>query len=289
VATLWAAPISLFLLGLFYYWFAVADRYAVFLYGHATVGIPLARPFDEMTSSRYWMSGLVAAGAVAVFYTALNWALGRIAAGFKHDYDPPEWWAVWTLCAVPLIVGIPAMTMTLNSPTLPPGLAGACAVATLAGLALALMPCAWAARRPRDLLWLAFDGVGLMPALLLLRAVELPGRGVSVSVATARVFAVGGILAGIVWLGMMTVLRTWRHTPLPGAGLLLVAGLSETYLLLPLAHHLLATPPAYRYISTASNFFAFNFGLQIFAFGVATGLAVAAAWLRQRAVLTIAK
>jgi hypothetical protein len=182
------------------------------------------------------------------------------------------------------------MTMTLNSPTLPPGLAGGCAVATLAGLALALMPGEWAARRPRDLLWLALDGVGLMPALLLLRAIELPGRGVSVSVAAARMFAVSAILAGIVWLGMMTVLRAWRHTPLPGASLLLVAGLSEAYLLLPLAHHLLATPPAYRYISTASNFFAFNFGLQILVFGVATGLAVAAAWLRRRwAVLTIAK
>ena len=287
---MWAAPISLFLLGLFYYWFAVADRYAVFLYGHTTVGIPQARPFDEMTSSRYWMSGLVASGAVTVIYTTLNWALGRIAAWFKHDCGPPAGWKVWTLCAVPLIVGIPAMTMTLNSPTLPPGLAGACVVATLAGLALALLPGEWAARRPRDLLWLAFDGVGLMPALLLLRAIELPGRGVSVSVSMARVFAVGGILAGLVWLGMMTALRLWRHTSWPGASTLLMAGLSESYLLLPLAHHLLATPMAYRYISTASNFFAFNLGLQILVFGVATGLAVAAVWLRRRwVVLAIAK
>jgi hypothetical protein len=69
-----------------------------------------------------------------------------------------------------------------------------------------------------------------------------------------------------------------------------MAGLSESYLLLPLAHHLLATPLAYRYISTASNFFAFNLGLQILVFGVATGLAVVAVWLRRRwAVLAIAK
>ena len=39
-----------------------------------------------------------------------------------------------------------------------------------------------------------------------------------------------------------------------------------------------------------SNFFAFNLSLQILVISVATGLAVAAAWLRRRwAVLTIAK
>ena len=73
----WAIPIALFVLGLFYYWFAIADRYAIFLYGHTATGIPLTQPFDEMTSSRYWMCGLVASGLVTLIYTALNWALGR--------------------------------------------------------------------------------------------------------------------------------------------------------------------------------------------------------------------
>ena len=76
-----AVPISLFVLGLFYHWFAVADRYAIFLYGHSARGIPLAQSSDAMTRSRYWMAGLVAAGAVMVIYTAFNWILGRIAAG----------------------------------------------------------------------------------------------------------------------------------------------------------------------------------------------------------------
>ena len=40
-------------LGLFYYWFGVADRYRVFLYGHTTSGIPPAQPFDAITASRY--------------------------------------------------------------------------------------------------------------------------------------------------------------------------------------------------------------------------------------------
>ncbi len=85
-----AALIDLFVLGLFYYWFAVADRCAVLLYGHIAAGIRGAQPFDEMTRGRYWMAGLVAAGAVTVLYTAANWAWGRLAAARRREYDPPE-------------------------------------------------------------------------------------------------------------------------------------------------------------------------------------------------------
>jgi len=65
-----AVTITLFIFALFYKWFAVDDRYAVFLYNHLN-----ATPFDEVTSSRYWMSGLVVSGAVMVLYIAANWLL----------------------------------------------------------------------------------------------------------------------------------------------------------------------------------------------------------------------
>ena len=141
----WAIPTALFVLGLFYYWFAIADRYAIFLYGHTAKGIPLTQPFDEMTSSRYWMCGLVASGLVMLIYTALHWALGRLAAGRRREYLPPAWWQMWALCVLPLAIGIPFITMTFNTPTLPPSLAFLCLAATLAGLALALWPGTWAA------------------------------------------------------------------------------------------------------------------------------------------------
>ena len=186
------------------------------------------------------------------------------------------------MCALPLIIGIPAITMSRNTPTLPLGLAAACVVATLTGLALALLPGEWAARRPVDLTWLAFDGLGLMPILLLLHSVELPDRGVSVSMPLAILLACGGLLAGIAWLGVMTGLRAWRRRPAPPAGALLAAGLCLSYLLMPLVHHLFATPPGWRYISTASNFFAFNPVLQLVVFAAAAGTAVAATRLRAR-------
>jgi hypothetical protein len=277
-----AVPLCQFVLGLFYYWFAIADRYVIFLYGHTAPGIPLAQPFDAMTRSRYWMAGLVAAGAVMVIYAAFNWVLGRIADRRGQNYRPPAWWRVWTLCVLPVIVGIPAITMTHNTPTLPFGLAAACVIATLAGLALALLPGEWAARPPVDLIWLAFDGMGLMPILILLRSVELPGRGVSVSMPLGILFAFGGLLAGMIWLGIMSGMRAWRHRPTPSAIALLAAGLCLSYLLLPLVHHLFATPSGRRYISTASNFFAFSLVLQLVVFAVAAGIAVGVTRLRKR-------
>jgi hypothetical protein len=46
---------------------------------------------------------------------------------------------------------------------------------------------------------------------------------------------------------------------------------------------LLATPADYRYLTTASNFFAFNPGLQVVTWAVALGLAAGITWLRRRA------
>jgi hypothetical protein len=245
----------------------------IFLYDHLG-----ATPFDDVTSSRYWMSGLVACGAVMVGYAIVNWLLGRVAALRQWDYCPLAWWQVWGLCVIPLVIGIPIITMTFNWPTLSPSNASACVVATLIGLALALVPGSLATQRPLDLGWLILDGLGLMPSLLLLRAIELPSRGL-VSVPVAYLAALGGTLAGVVWLGIMTGLRVWRRKSPPEASTLFVAGLCLSYLLMPLEHHL-SLPAEYRYISTSSNFFAFNVGVQLMVLFVAAILAIGITRLR---------
>jgi hypothetical protein len=274
-ALLYAVLISLFVLGLFYYWFAVADRYSIFLYGHLG-----ATPFDEVTSSRYWMSGLVAAGFVMIGYAVMNWLLGRVAVLRHLGYSPPAWWLVWMLCAPPLVIGIPLITMTVNWPTLPLSNATACVVAALIGLALALAPGSLAAQQPLDLGWLVLDGVGLMPSLLLLRAIELPSRGL-VSGPVAYLAALGGTLAGAIWLGVVTGLHAWRHKSPPETSTLFVAGLCLSYLLMPLVHHLVFTPWRYRYISTASNFFSRSIGVQLMSLFVAVVLAMGITRLRR--------
>jgi hypothetical protein len=127
--------------------------------------------------------------------------------------------------------------------------------------------------------------MGLMPVLLLLRAVELPGRGLSVSVPLAVLVAVSSILASVGWLEIMTGLRMWRRKSMPSASAVCIAGLSLSYLVLPVTHYDLSTPPAYRYITTASNFFAFDVGLQMLVFVVAAGLAASVTRVRQKLVI----
>jgi hypothetical protein len=130
-----------------------------------------------------------------------------------------------------------------------------------------------------------------MPPLLLLRAVELPNRGLSVSPAVAWLVGVGGCLAGLAWLAGMSVLRRWRRKETPGAVALLMAGVGLSYTLLPLVHHLFATPPDFRYISAASNFFAFDLALQALAIIVAAVMAVgivgARRWVGRRMLLPL--
>lgn len=118
--------------------------------------------------------------------------------------------------------------------------------------------------------------------MLLLRALELPGRGLSISRSTAYLVAGGSVTAGLLWLGIMTVARIRLRRPAPGAGALLLVGLALSYLLVPLFHHLFATPPGYRYITTASNFFAWNPLLQLAAFCVVALMAAGITWGRRR-------
>ncbi|MBX3012726.1 MAG: hypothetical protein KF832_14515 [Caldilineaceae bacterium] len=275
-----AVPLVLLVLGLFYYWFAVADRYAIFLYGHVAQRIPLTQPFDAITSSRYWMAGLVAAGVVMIGYTAIQWMGGLVARWQQRVPVVPPAWQLWLWCSVPVTVGILWITMTRNTPTLPLGLALHCVASTLAGLYLALLPGAWAATRPRDLLWLVADGMGLLPCLLLLRTLELPSQGV-IPLPTALLVVSISLVGGLIWLGLMSGLRQWRRLPVPTAQALVASGLGLSYLLLPVLHYTLATPPAYRYISNAANFFATNPAFQGVILLSAAGVAMGVTRLRQ--------
>lgn len=258
-AALHGVPIAVFVLGLYLYWFGVADRYAVFLYEHLG-----ATPFDAVTRSRYWMAGLVAAGFVLTGTNAVMWAAGRLAARQGRVLSPPGWWRVWLIAALIAAPGILAITMTLNAPTLPPTLAGATAIAAAGGLALALLPSAWAAARPAQLAALALDGLALMPTLLLMPALELPGEGLSVTPQVVRAAALGGVMASAAALAALTAAR-WRGWLPAGDSTgwrVFLAGAAWAYLVMPVAHYLLATPAQYRYISTASNFFADGLLLQ---------------------------
>lgn len=251
--------ICLFIVVIFYHWFALADRYAIFLYNHLG-----ATPFDERTISRYWMSGFVASGAIFIFYVVINWFFDQFAEIVHRDYRPPIWWQVWLFCVVPISVSVLYITMTFNNPVLPLSIALVCTITTLIGLALALFASSLAVQKPLEFSWLLAIAVGLIPTFLLLRVIELPHVGLTTT-PTAYSVAVGGTLFGLIWSIVMIRLQT-RFYPIKHNGVavkLYVIGLCLSYLLLPLFHYLFLTPPAFRYISTSANFFALNKNIQL--------------------------
>lgn len=270
-AALYAAPIVVLLLALFYDWFAVADRYIIFLYYHdmgATV--PDTSPFSAETSGRYWMAGLVASGAALALYTAANWLLGRLVRGYRA----PDWWRVWTLAAPPLAVGILAITMTANQPTLPLANAAQVTVATLAGMALALLPGRVAVERPRDLPWLALEGAALMLILTFAAKLEELGRWMARGRAIYAVMMGVGLAGGTAGLLAAIGLHRWRRKALPGWIELASAGAIVSYLAFPLLHHLsVCLIDGYCYITSVSNFFASSVGWQLLAWLVGAGIA----------------
>ncbi len=278
LALVHALPVALLVLALDYYWFAVADRYIVFLYNHDMGPLyPDTSPFSRVTGSRYWMTGLVAGGEVLILYGVANWLLGRLVP----DYRPPEWWRVWSICAASLVLGIPGITMTVNQPTLPALNAAQVTLVTLVGLALALMPGRLATEAPGELLWLSAAGCGLMLVLLNLIHLEKLSRWLARG-NTGWVWLMGASLAvGIAWLLAMTGLRFWRRRPVPRATGLFAAGLGVAYLVMPMIHHLLGTD-GYYYLSDSDNFFARSSVLQVLTWLVAGGLSLGVAWLGQK-------
>jgi len=262
--------------GLMTYWFGFADRYAVFLYQHLG-----ATPFDAATRSRYWMSGLVACGFTLVISNGLAWIAGRL----WRTLTLPAWWRIWVASAIPLGMYLPLLTMNVNHPTLPPGLAALTTLAALAGLALALAPTGLALRQPTRVAWMALDGLALLPWLLLGYALERTAYGLNIPVWLAYATMGGSLVVSAAGLAVLAILP-WRRTQQPESWLtILLAGGASAYLIMPAVHHVLATPPGYKYISTASNFLAFSPWVQVAVWLTAGGLALGASRLQRRALM----
>jgi hypothetical protein len=272
-----AAPLTAWVLGLLHHWFAVADRYVVFLYNHDMGPLyPDTSPFSVVTSSRYWMAGLVASGAVMVGYTAANALWARLAAAYR----PPLWWRVWACCALPLLIGIPAITMTANQPTLPLCQAARTTLATLAGLALALLPGKWAAERPLELGLMALDGAGWMMILGASAGFDDLPRWLARGGTPYVRLMVLALAAGLLVLLFASVLWVLGRMPIPGALATLTAGVCVTYLFMPLVHHVLYTD-GYYYITDSDNFFARGGLLRMAIAAVTAALAVGLTRLRR--------
>jgi hypothetical protein len=265
---LFTVPIVALVVYLFYTWFAVLNRYLIFLYFHDMGPGFDTTPFGWVTVSRYWMSGLVAAGAVMVPYLGANLVLGRLVSAYRA----PVWWRLWVLCAIPLSIVIPIMVMTVNDPVLPLPNALQVTVVLMAGLALAVALGQHAADHPLGFFLLMVDGMALACLLMALRAIEFFARWLARGNTGPiyRFLAVLTVGAGLLLL--VTAVYCWlRRAEIPRAAWLLVAGLNIQYLFLPVYHYLFwckdggtwTDPDYFSYITDADNYFARSSLLQI--------------------------
>lgn len=282
---LFAIPIVAFVTYLFYTWFAVMDRYQIFLYFHAMGPGFDTTPFGEVTVGRYWMSGLVASGAVMVPYALINLILGRTARSFRG----PDPWRLWVACAVPLLITIPSIVTTVNDPALPFRHAAQVTGVLLVGLALVTWMGPYAATRPVPYLLLMFDGVGLAGLLMFMRAHEtfcrvLDGGN---SALVYRFLAV--LAAGIGLVIVLTaVYRWWHRVSVPDSLSWVAAGASIHYLFLPIYHYLCwckddgswLDADYFPYIPSVDNYFSTDLLFQIGAWAVVGVFAVAVTRLR---------
>lgn len=167
VSFFYSIPIIVLVLGLFYYWFGIADRDVIFLYNYHEASLyPDTKPFGHITASRYWMSGLVACGAVFFLYSIIQLILAR----FHPNYRAPSINRIWVICAGAFFIGLLIITMTVNNPTLPLDHAILVVFTTNLGLGLALISSRFVVEHTNKLIWLAVDGFGLiliMQSLLL--------------------------------------------------------------------------------------------------------------------------
>jgi hypothetical protein len=253
-----ALLVTALVLGMLACWFLAADRSRIFLYGHLG-----AQPFDTVTTSRYWMSGLVVTGFLVPTY-----ALLAVVARLRHRDWLPDPLMTTYYSALPLAAGVILIASIWGRPAIAYTTSALLWLALISGIYLAL----WFAQQiryaGRHVVLLILDGCAIIPELLLFHALELPGRGLQVSAEVLVLSAVSSVLFGLLWLMAMTYVYRRMHQPSGTTGNIICAGLTG-FVLLTTLHYLLATPPGYKYISTGGNFFAGNILLQLATWAVA--------------------
>ena len=236
-------------LGAYLYLFVFADRSIVFLYGH--MGL---KPFDDMTTGRYWMAGFIVSGFLTLLYLAICVFFMLVNKHVKINTG-----TVVIFVATLAVPGILSITMATGEPKMPFRIAVSSAFALVSGIAIGFSVVDdWMADFKSSLICL-FSGLGLVPLLLLFRILELPQKGLVTR--SISVWATAGLIAGgFVWLAAtFRLFRKSRPTPV----LVLKNALATGYIGLPLVHYLFFTPENIPYITASDNFFADNLILRL--------------------------
>lgn len=268
----YALPSCSLILGLFYYWFALADRDLVFLYNH-DMGplVPDTSAFSFVTSSRYWMSALVANGFVFGLYSLFVFARNR----WNSDFRPPPLTRILLCCTPVLVAGTLLITMQLNQPVLPFKHALRVVLVVLLGLALALFGAQLARKKLMALVVLGIDGLALsmlnLTSTWLERISTLPAWRLEI------VFKLY-LFCGLLFL-ISTLIILWRKIRIKWSELFLFS-LAISYLFGTAFHYVLGTD-GHFYISNSDNFFTRSILLQLFIWVVTALIAFGVVRIRE--------
>ena len=247
------------MIALYLYWFGFANRHLVFLYEH-DMGGPDTSPFSAVTSSRYWMTGFVAGGIMLLAALLLGWRRVRL-----------DWRSSWLGLALPLLIAIPIITMTVNSPRLPPGLAAATATVAALAMGVALWPLTLVDWEREDRFLLFLDGLilgGFLFGLTILQA-SFNRSGIGATILLGSLILIGAALAAVAPIA----LHWWRDREVASPVNLVAATFSLGYLAANLAHYLIFAN-GYFYISSSGNYFAPSWLWQLIVWFLFGGIAV---------------
>ncbi len=257
-----AVSISVLITSVYYYWFAVADRNYLFLYGNFGWG-----PFHSMTAGRYWMTGLVLSAFITLLYTLFNLLLRLIFLLQKKNYSLPSWKHVWLISQPAIAAGIPLIIMNVNYPVMPFSITLMCITAASAGLGLGLYTSEMFIRDAKKFFIVSLDSLALVPPLILIPALGLPAKGI-LTMTPAIALSSGSVIFSCLWLIVITFVYKRKGITTGRRYEILLSGCFYTYLVLPMLHYLFATPPGRPYITTSDNFFPDSFYLKILTWAV---------------------
>ena len=257
-----AALVSVLVLALYSLWFVFLDRRFIFLYGHLH-----STPFDFRTASRYWMTGLVASGAVLIACAVVNLVIKKIC----RNYQLPDWKVIWEYVCLILILPLLIILAFVGKPPIPALLFLWILVVLFAGLRLALYASNFIVTNFSQSVFAFFDGLALVPVLLFIPlGLEFGLRKSLPAVLIIAPIVIAGIALFGLWI--MTLFYKRFKKPYPSQINIFLSGLVSSYLLLPLLHYLGSRPGYIRYISDSANFFANKIWLQAVTFLATAGV-----------------
>jgi len=220
----------------------------VFLYEHLGLA-----PFDQITIGRYWMVGFILSGFLSFLYFVTKIIEKTIK---KNKISWPQ---IIMLSSLPLIINVLFITMAMGKPKMPFTIAISSAATLICGLIIGFSVVDDLIKNFKSTLSYLFIGVGLVPFLVLFRALELPKK-LNFPIQTSIIIVMIAFIFGLIWIIIFhKIFKNQKKSIIKIIkGTLLVA-----YIGLPVLHYIFATPKGIPYITSSDNLFPNDYILRI--------------------------